>query len=246
MRRVTFDGHDLAQYVYVEDVRRPLFAGLRVETATVGGRGGAIFKSAVLDTPIVEVDIRCISDSKEEMRFELSRLASCLAVDGPKHFTQSDRPGLYDIAIPTGIPQVDELYETGGATLQFMLLEPASYTENERIVTIPSGSSKTISLDGNYPTAPLLTIQNAIRDLTTGIYSIKNEVGDFIHIPLPDNSTHKIVIDCASDKRTVMVDNSLSFPSLDSDWLELQPGQHTLENDFGSGECVITFRERWL
>lgn len=236
MRTVTFDGHSLNDLVAVEDVRRPLWAGLRLETSAVSGRDGCAVRSATLDSMRVEVDVRSIKPSKAEMRDALGTLAGWLSVREPAEFTQSDRPGLRDLAIPTGCPSVSEWLGTGGATLVFLLPEPAS-----RGARVEAGVGA-LSVGGTYRTAPRIACADATAG-PSGLWGVRLDGGDWLHVPLGAGA-HSVEIDCGA--RTCMVDGSNAAPTLDSDWWLMEPGEHSSERDLGGGTVVITWDERWL
>ena len=239
MRRVTFDGFDLARVVYVEDVRRPLFPGLRVQTETVPGADGCLVRSATLDSVEVEVDVRCVRRDKAEMRRALGELAGALAVRGPRRLTQSDRPGLYDMAVPTGCPTLDEWMGTGGATIVFLLPSPASYGPMKA-----AEAGVTFQVCGTYRASPRLACAAAVRDGATGLWGVRLDDGDFLRVDLPDDKAHSVVIDCAS--RTASVDRANAMVTLDSDWWSLEPGRHRTTVELGSGGVDIGWEERWL
>lgn len=242
MRIVTFDGFDLARLVYVEDVRRPLYAGLRVQTETVPGADGCLVRSTGLDSMEVEVDVRCIRPSKVEMRRVLGELARVLAVDGPCRLTQSDRPGLYDLAVPTGCPSVDEWMGTGGATLTFLLPSPASY--GPKRVAAVSATAAAFQVFGTYRTAPVLSCATAVRDSSTGLWGVRLDGGDFLRVALPDGKPHGVEIDCAA--RAAKVDGANAMVTLDSDWWSLDAGRHRAAVELGTGDVEMTWNERWL
>ncbi len=239
MRRVTFDGFDLSRLVFVEDVRRPLFAGLKVQTEAVPGADGCLVRTATLDSLEVEVDVRCIRPTKAAMRAALGELAGVLAVDGPRRLSQSDRPGLYDLAVPTGCPSVDEWLGTGGATLTFLLPSPASYGPRRA-----ARAGEGFLVGGTYPTSPALSCAAAVRDKSTGLWGVRLDGGGFLRVALADDKEHAVAIDCAS--RTATVDGSNAMITLDSDWWRLAAGRHAAALELGTGEVEITWEERWL
>ena len=243
MRQVTFDGHLLNDVVAVEDVRRPLWAGQRVEAVEVPGADGCLVRAASFAAPTVEVDVRCIRRTKADMREALSTVASWLAARGPRRFEQSDRAGLWDWAVPTGTPSVDEFLGTGGATVSFLLTECASHGLAMR-ADAAAGKPAQAMVGGTYRTAPLLTCSAAVRDASTGLWGVRLDGGDFVRVALADGSPHRVEVDCSA--RTCKVDGANAVPTLDSDWLALEPGAHELAVELGDGGCSVTWDERWL
>ena len=65
-----------------------------------------------------------------------------------------------------------------------------------------------------------------------------------MHVKLSSSSTRRVEIDGTA--RIAKVSGALDMITLDSVWLELAPGSHTLVMDKGTGSAVVTWRERWL
>ena len=108
-------------------------------------------------------------------------------------------------------------------------------------VTVPSAGSVSFIVKGSYPTAPTIHAQSANVSSST-VWGLRLDETDFIHVQLSEAS--EVAIDC--DKRTCLVGSDVKLPTLDSDWIHLTNGHHTLRNDQGTGACTVTWTERWL
>ena len=129
--------------------------------------------------------------------------------------------------------------------MTFIAIEPAAYGET-RTATVPSGGSVTITVNGTYPTRPTFYASAAVRDSSSSVWGIRHGGGNYIHIPTGSGASRRVDIDCAKRVATITASRTVVLPTLDSDWIELNPGQNTLSNDKGTGACTGTWVERWL
>ena len=110
-------------------------------------------------------------------------------------------------------------------------------------LTVPSGGSISFNVGGTYRARPRITA-SAVRDSSSQVWGLKLDNADFVHVVTGSASARSVDIDC--DGRTCIVNSSTSMITLDSDWLELAPGTHTLVMDKGTGAATVKYRERWL
>ena len=101
----------------------------------------------------------------------------------------------------------------------------------------------TFNVDGTYKAAPVITA-NATRNASSLVWGLRLDEGDYLHIATGSASARPITANCG--ERTLSVNGSVAIPTLDSDWLELEPGVHTLRMDNGTGAATVTWRDRWL
>lgn len=240
MEHVIFDGVDLASRFTCLVTSRPM-PSLEANTEHVSGADYLIPRGAsVLPQPIVVKLVMGVADEAAR-RDAAHYLGGILYAKEPKRLSLSSDDGLYCMAIVSGQPDMHELVRTGYVYVTFQPMHAALYGTT-RTATIPSGGSVTVTVGGNYPTRPRVQAPNAIRNTSSGVWGIRLDEGDFIHVPLSATSR----VDADSDTRVCTVNGAITMPTLDSSWLEMAPGTHTLRNDQGSGASTVTWIERWL
>lgn len=234
-----YDGHDFESLFIVGD---PEISILNYQPKTVESdskNGSAVIgktwgNSTVAFTLVVE-------GSASERRDKLSTLGAWLDVDEPKPLVLPDNPDRYYMAVPDGSLDLNRAIGAEYAQITFLVNEPDSYGKT-RTVTVPSGGSVSFIVGGTAPTHPRITA-NAVRDSSSQVWGIKLDEGDYVHIATGAAAARAVVIDC--EKRTATISDSVTIPTLESDWLEFEPGVHTLRMDNGTGAATVTFIERW-
>ena len=234
-----FNGHDFESLFIVGE---PSISILNYQSKTVESdskNGSAVIgktwgNSTVAFTLVVE-------GSASERRDKLSTLGAWLDVDEPKPLVLPDTPDRYYMAVPDGSLDLNRAIGAEYAQITFLVNEPDSYGKM-RTVTVPSGGSVTFIVGGTAKTYPRITA-NAVRSASSQVWGIKLDESDYVHIATGAAAARAVVIDC--EKRTATISGSVTIPTLDSDWLELKPGEHTLRMDNGTGAATVTFIERW-
>ena len=237
---VTFNGHDLST---IGTIGTPSIKILdsKVTSREVSGRDGVVVESRTWGASTVSFPISIVGTAFNR-RNSLSTLGSYLDVDEPCHLVLPDTPDYYYMAIPSGRNEISRGVDNETLVLEFTITEPAAYG-TEKTVTVPSGGSVTFTVNGTYKTAITATA-SAVRNSTSLTWGLKLDNSKFVHIATGSASATSIVLDCGN--RTLKVANSPALPTLDSDWLILEPGSHTLAMDYGTGAATVKYFERWL
>jgi len=151
--------------------------------------------------------------------------------------------GLYYMAILDGEVPIQEYVRSGIVEVNFVTESPVLYGET-RTVTVPSGGSVQIYVEGTYPALPV--ISGEVYGDSSSLYQwgVRLDEGDYMRIITGSSSARDVVMDCRD--RTASVSGSTRLPTLTSDWFELSAGFHTIRNDVGSGSCEVTWQERWV
>jgi len=184
-----------------------------------------------------------------ERRLKISQLAMKLDTASPANLYLPDTPdGWFYKAVHDGELELERHYGADSAELSFVLTDPIAYGERKS-VTVPSGGSVSVTVDGTAPTLPSIYAPSAVRDSSTHLWGVSQKyyssVERFVRVDVESGSTRKIEIDCDTGK--VTVGNVYNVLTLDSDWLELTPGRpYSLSNDKGSGQSTVSWYERWL
>ena len=238
---ITFDGHDFSTLFSCGDPEISLFT-VTPNLVDVTEKDGRIVTGSALSGTTITFTIFAEGDAIERRR-KFSELGRWLNVDEPKPLVIPDINDWYYLAVPDGSLDLTRCFNAEYTTITFQIVETAAYG-NERTFTIPSGSSVTFTVSGTYPTKPTISADSAVRNGTSLVWGIKLDDADFVHVPISVSTAVPVSIDC--DRRTASANSANAMITLGSDWLELEPGEHTLTMDKGTGAATVTYRERWL
>lgn len=239
MSSVIFDGHDLSELFAIGDPSITVFES-RVKYDQSDNRNGSVVLGRVWGNGSVTFSIGN-PGSMSERRDKMSTLAVWLDVDEPKKLVLPDTPGRYYMAVPSGAVTPIRHYNGEVSQLTFVITDPIAYGR-ECSVTVPSGGSVTFNVGGTAATRPRITA-SAVRNASSQVWGIRLDEGDFVHVATGSSSARAVVLDC--EDRTLTVQGAAALPTLDSDWLVLEPGEHVLRMDNGSGAATVTYIERW-
>lgn len=241
MERLILGGVDLSANYEVVGIRRPM-PSLVPDMINVPGLNGYAFGGAdILPQPIQFTLVSKVMDYAERRR-DMRQLAATLCNREPMRVYFSNDEGLYYEAVVNEPPDYQEFVTFGATTVTMQPLHSAMYGKT-LTVTVPSGGSVRFHVGGTYPTMPKITA-TATRDSGTQLWGLLLDDTSHLHIATGSASARSIVADCAG--RTLTVQGAVAIPTLDSDWLTFEPGEHVLEMDNGTGAASVTFCERWL
>lgn len=236
---ITFNNVELTNYAICGDPEIHLFQ-YTPELRETSGNGSLFIGKRIAAG---EVTIKCaIAGDATTRRTSLSNLAKVLNVDEPKKLVLPDSPSWYYLAVPSSGLSLERHIDGELFDLTFSLVDPVAYG-TERTVTVPSGGSVTFTVDGTSSAYPYIT-STATRNSTSLVWGLSLDSTEHVHIETGSSSSRSIVLDCLN--RTLTVAGAAKIPTLDSDWLELSPGSHTLTMDNGTGSATVKYRERWL
>lgn len=237
---LVFDGHDFAElFVYGDPQFRILDA--KPELRDVDGRSGQAFLGMTYGS--AEVSFAAVVEGgPEERRNAFSRLGEWLMVDEPKPLYLPDTPDRYYLAVPSTALDLTRCVLADVTRIAFTLTDPVAYGQ-VKTATVPSGGSAAINVGGTAPTALSISASAAKRDTTSLVWGVRIDDGEFVHVPTGSNSSRAVVVD--GYERTCTVAGAVVLPTLDSDWPILEPGNHVLAMDNGTGAATVTWRERW-
>lgn len=240
MSGLIFDDHDLGELFVYGDPEISILSS-SVKRADSNSRNGSIVIGSTWADSTVSFTVAAIGTA-EERRNAFSTLGMWFDVDEPKKLCLPDTPGRYYLAVPDGVIELNRHIGAETAKVTFALTDPIAYGR-EMTLTVPSGGSISFNVGGTYRARPRITA-SAVRDSSSQVWGLKLDNADFVHVVTGSASARSVDIDC--DGRTCIVNSSTSMITLDSDWLELAPGTHTLVMDKGTGAATVKYRERWL
>lgn len=237
---VIFDGHRLNDKFFVGevDVGMPTFSP-RTEDREFAD--GMRMRGMRLGCPDIAVTLVAKPVRGETAREPLTELMSWLHVDSPRQLHLSDDRGLWRMCVPNGAPEIQDTKWNDRIVVTFLQIDPALYG-TRREIAIPSGSTVTFVVGGDYPTKPTITSTAAVRN-SSQQWGVRLDDGDFMRVGIPVSTASRVSMDCTD--RTCKVNGATTAPTITSDWFELAPGAHKVRNDIGSGACVMSWYERW-
>ena len=243
MTTFIYNGVDLTEFLDVAGFDMPAMAEVTPAVREVSGRDGTAYLGSTLQPLTIVVKARLATDSIEpaEIQRRWAMVAAMMRTDEPAEL--SIAPGIYRKAVLQGQTALEFKTYSANADLSFYCPDPVAYGKL-REVSVPSGGSATFMVDGTYPATPVISAPAAVRDATSLGWRVRLDGGDYLRVDTGTGSACAVVLDCG--ERTCRVGAVNALPTLDSDWLSLTPGEHTIANDLGSGACTVSYRERWL
>ena len=240
MSSLTYDGHDFSTLFAYGDPDISML-NAKPDLREVSGRDGAAFVGMTYGTSTVSFAIEA-QGSASERRAAFSTLGMWLDVDEPKRLVLPDTPDRFYFAVPSGDISLSRAIGAEMAKITFELTDPIAYG-TYKTESLASGGSKSITVGGTARTFLRVVANSAVRNSTSLVWGVKVDDVDFVHVATGSSSSRKVEID--SQARTCKVANALTLPTLDSTWLELAPGSHTVAMDNGSGAAALYWYERW-
>ena len=237
-----FDGIDYGNVLEVASVKMGALPPTLPDMRYAAGMDGGYLAGNRLQPLEITVKARLATDTIDdrEIQQRWAEAVATMRTDGPRPLSLTE--GRYWLAVLADESPLDFKTYSATAELTFVCPDPVAYGI-ERTVTVPSGGSVTFNVGGSYPAKPKIAAA-AVRNSTSLVWGIRLDNADYIHVATGNASARNVALDCQA--RTCTVAGAVSLPTLDSDWLELAPGTHTLSMDNGTGAATVSYRERWL
>lgn len=234
---VVYNGHYLNELFIIEDIKRAASGAFSPETADVAGRDGAMWRGTKREPVELTLELVACGDDYAEVLGKVRTLASWLDVDEPARLVIGDERGLWRMAAPTGQTQLDRIGVNAARVAVDMVCVDACLHGPGASVTSSSGTA-TLHIDGTLPAPVRIEAASAKNNFTI----TDQTAGGFVKLAV-GSTARAVVID--SEKRAATIAGTLAMPTLDSDWLVLAPGTHTLARTSGTGEFTASYESRW-
>ena len=216
----------------------------RPETVDVPGRDGTVLRAITYEPRDIKLECRVFTERWKSF----DRMVDFLALHGLAHglveVSVRTHPGESYSAYLTDIAPGDRVGGTGIGYVELSFVAPDPYRHGELMqVTAPSnGNPVTFHVGGTAPAQVSVSAASATRDSNSYVWGVRFDEGDFMHVPTGSASSRSVAINCVD--RSVVVGTGTAMLTLDSDWPELMPGEHTARVDEGSGAAIIMWRDR--
>lgn len=240
MSELIFNGHDFSTLFDYGDPEITILDS-KADIREISGRNGGAFVGMTYGTATVTFTITALG-SASDRRAAFSTLGQWLMVVEPKQLYLPDTPDRYYLAVPNGALDVTRVYDAEYANLTFTLIDPVAYGTS-KTASLPSGGSASITVNGTAPTYLDVVANSATRNSSSLVWGVRVDGVDFVHMATGSSSSRKVEI--YSQERICKLSNALTLPTLDSNWLVLNPGSHTVSMDNGTGAATLSWVERW-
>lgn len=232
-----YDGFDFSPWLRV-NMTRPIAPPVEVETEAAAGRDGTAFRSARLGELSIPVTVRLDAPRGTDMAELRHMLASKLVSKEPRPLVLPDDPTRYHMALLSGASDLDTLWRTGRAELEFLAPDPVAYGVTRKVNIMPGGS---VFVEGNMPTYPVIEGSGG----GAGAYSvILVGTGEKVELDCEVGADDVVTIDCAAQHCEINGEDADPHVTLDSDFFALMPGDNRL--NITGADVVCSWTERWL
>ena len=242
MASIVYNGIDLSGIMEIKDVEMSALPPMEAVTSEIPGLVGAAFVENSIGPREIKIKARIATQSIDpfEIQREWSDAVAPLVAEGPKVLSLAQHR--YYMAVFTGETALEFASYSAAAELTFLCPDPYAFGAT-KTVSIPSGGQATFTVGGNRPTKPKITAASAVRNANSKTWGVRLDGGDYLYVDTGSSSARKVVADCG--ERALTVAGAAALPTLLSDWLVLNPGQHVVKMDQGSGAATLTYVERW-
>lgn len=237
---LSFDSHNLESLFICGD---PQFSILNSQpNFAKSSVNGSVFTGMKYGMSTVSFTIAATGTVSERHQ-KFSTLGAWLYVDSPKMLILPDTPDRYYHAVSQGALDVQRCFDGDYATLTFELTESMAYAISEESTPSENGKA-TFTIGGTAPTYVRVSSSEATPDEYESLWGVIADLTTSSYGPDVNGkiSGQTVIID--SENRT-FYNGYYTQPNLESDWLLLTPGKHTVTRNFGGGEFRVWWRNRW-
>lgn len=238
MPTVTYNGTRIDTNWWITGISRPK-PEYAVSAEDLLGADGHFYRGSSLNAAAVSLSLA--PKVGKDVAGLFDALMKLLNVKEPKKLVFGDEGGRYRLAVPQGLPSMEEWHDYATISVEFFCPDPALYGDAQSAVVGTSNAQFTVG--GSYPARVAVASADATKS-ASGLWGVRFDNGKYMRVPLSADSAVAVSID--SDARTARANGAACMITLDSDWIELSPGNHVARIDQGGGNATVTWKERWL
>ena len=238
MSSLTYNGHDLSEYVTAELVE-PAGHALSPRSLAVPGRPGAALLGCELPPRVLRVrlfldaGVTLAAEERSAIRHEMY---GWLAAPSGAELELPGEPGLsWRDAVVTDTSDWDSLFEDGSCELAFTCFDPVAYGDGK------SSAASTLTVVGTWATWPVVTL----TALAGPSVRVADGLGRYVLVERDFATGDVVVMDFASEAVTVDGADASADVAVESTFFSLAPGSHTLAFS-GCSAHTVAWVERWL
>lgn len=191
---IKFANKSLPSYVKVLDVKYSILPTIDSKTEKVYGRAGVYDYGIELGARKIEVDIMIIADNQHDVMSKARDFATYLFYKELQSLILLDEPDKEYMARVKGDTDLQELYRTGQATIEFMCPSPYATSLNEKVINWSPVDYTPIQVTNNGSAETHAVIDMTLKEDSTSVAIITDE--NFVKVgneELPDKP--KVAID---------------------------------------------------
>lgn len=225
-----YNGFDFSPWFTTRLMTRSLLPEYEIETQDVPYRPGERFMRAKIKplTIAVRAEWRARpSDDMAALRRTMAAKLLCLE-EAPLYLDDERHLGIHYKAVLTSPGELDTLWHTGSADLEFTAYDPVAYGATRRGTV---GYSTVLTVGGSYETRPVITCKPG--GSVSYLKLTDMDTGEFVQVNASLSASSAVVFDMEGQKTTVNGQNAAV--TYESDYFALQPGRNSLRLSSGSG-----------
>lgn len=238
-----FNGIDLGQFGFVENISRPLVPPIELNTRHIMGRDGEVYRKSRLEPMVITISFRVINrDAKHSTGVQrdldamLNDLSAYLYTTEPKALGYSDSNVYYD-AVLTSADVVEKSRDNYALLdLNFFVPYPIGRSAQMKSVSIPANTHYSFEMYGNYPTYPVFRgyARSATFQNKTSGQKIQLNMDGTWNFEI--DTEHQIIRNTSSNQ------SLLHYASIDSDFFMITPGDTLVS----TVSCTMKYYPRYL
>ena len=225
-----FNGHDLTDYLVVNNIVRSIMAPQKVVSLDIPNKIGSLFVRKEIQNIILAVEITILGNSRENLLENIRLVAEILNEDEPKTIELYDELNIKYVGMLDGTTDLNVVHGIGNARLTFIC-------ESFKYGLLKSTTGTALSNTGDVETADWRTV---ITFTGTGANVIINVGTNSLIINQAVVATNILAVDFKL--RTIKLNGTLIMDklSLASDFFKLPIGNSTLSVT-GATHTKITY-----
>ncbi|WP_425203977.1 distal tail protein Dit [Priestia megaterium] len=156
----SFAGLSCPAFLIVQDIKTELLPPISVSTLDLPKKDGQYYVNSKFGIRTFDVEIAFLTPKKEDVLYYADDLAEWLYYDEPQKLIFRDKPDIYYMAKVVGNTELEKVYRSGKATIQFVCYDPHGYSVNEKAYTFNPTSTDPVPVinNGNMEASPTINV----------------------------------------------------------------------------------------
>lgn len=232
-----YNGFDFSPWFKTKLITRSLLPEYDVETQDIPYRPG----ERVMHVKLKPLPLKVLAEWRARPSDDMAALRRIMAArlvclkEAPLYLDDERHLGVYYMAMLTSPNELDTLWHTGSAELDFTAYDPIAYGAKK---TGAVGYNTTLMVGGSYETKPIIRCKAGGN--VSYLKLTNMDTGQFVQVTASLSSSIEVVFDMENEQTTVNGTNHAV--DYDSDYFALQPGGNSLRLSSGSGTIEYTER----